>query len=221
VERFYGEYFFRLRVIWRIVRKAIFNNDERKRLTKEAREYLALRSKRKKFVAAHKAAAKPRPRPQVRATDPRMTHEHARLRLKTWSFAVGRSVQQRLWEFLPEARHAASLATPLEYITVLFHPWVALGVLLMIVWMLSRMALLSWADLSYVLPVTAVGYVLVAIVGKVLLNERITMQALGRNRADRGGRGAGQRRQRSPDQGGAGGPMKWLLWHHRGGHHGG
>jgi hypothetical protein len=44
-------------VIWRIVRKAIFNGDERRRLTKEAREYLALRSKRKKFVAAHKAAA--------------------------------------------------------------------------------------------------------------------------------------------------------------------
>jgi len=69
-----------------------------------------------------------------------------------------------------------ALATPLAYITVLFHPWVALGVLLMIVWMLSRMALLSWADLSYVLPVTAVGYVLVAILGKVLLNEQITMQ---------------------------------------------
>ena len=55
VERFYGEYFFRPRVIWRIVRKAIFNNDERRRLTKEAREYMALRSKRKKFVASEKA----------------------------------------------------------------------------------------------------------------------------------------------------------------------
>ena len=57
VERFYGEYFFRPRVIWRIVKKAVFNGDERRRLTKEAREYLALRSKRKKFVAEHKAAA--------------------------------------------------------------------------------------------------------------------------------------------------------------------
>ena len=59
VERFYGEYFFRPRVIWRIVRKAIFNNDERRRLTKEAREYMALRSKRKKFVADN--TAKPAP----------------------------------------------------------------------------------------------------------------------------------------------------------------
>jgi len=54
VERFYGEYYFRPRVAWRVVRKAIFDSGERKRLTKEAREYLALRSKRKKFVAAQR-----------------------------------------------------------------------------------------------------------------------------------------------------------------------
>ena len=50
VERFYGEYYFRPRAAWRIVRKAIFDNAERKRLYKEAREYLALRRKRKRFV---------------------------------------------------------------------------------------------------------------------------------------------------------------------------
>src|SRR3954454_23471131 len=70
----------------------------------------------------------------------------------------------------------AELATPVEYITVLFRPWVALGVLLLIVWTLSRMALLSWADLSYVLPVTSIGYVLVALVGRVLLHEEISIQ---------------------------------------------
>jgi hypothetical protein len=37
-----------------VVRKAIVNRDT-KRLYKEAREYLALRSKRKKFVAQQKA----------------------------------------------------------------------------------------------------------------------------------------------------------------------
>ena len=36
------------------------------------------------------------------------------------------------------------------------------------------MTLLSWADLSYVLPVTAIGYVLVALVGRALLNEQIS-----------------------------------------------
>jgi hypothetical protein len=55
VEQFYGEYFFRPRVIWRIVRKAIFDGDERKRLYGEARQYLELRTKRKKTVAAARA----------------------------------------------------------------------------------------------------------------------------------------------------------------------
>jgi len=59
VERFYGEYYFRPRVVWRVVRKAIFNNAERRRLTKEAREYMALRSKRKKFIADERQAAAP------------------------------------------------------------------------------------------------------------------------------------------------------------------
>jgi uncharacterized membrane protein len=40
--------------------------------------------------------------------------------------------------------------------------------------MLSNMALLSWADLSYVLPVTAIGYVLVAFAGIVFLGERVS-----------------------------------------------
>src|SRR6202795_1447080 len=57
VERFYGEYYFRPRVIWRVVRKAIFNTADRKRLTKEAREYMALRAKRKKFVTEHRQSA--------------------------------------------------------------------------------------------------------------------------------------------------------------------
>ena len=55
VERFYDEYYFRPKAAWRVVRKAIINNDV-PRLYKEAREYLALRTKRKKFVKDQKAA---------------------------------------------------------------------------------------------------------------------------------------------------------------------
>jgi drug/metabolite transporter (DMT)-like permease len=68
----------------------------------------------------------------------------------------------------------AVLNTPLEYVTMLFQPWVTLGVLLLVVWQLSRMALLSWADLSYVLPVTSIGYVIVALIGRVFLHESIS-----------------------------------------------
>jgi radical SAM superfamily enzyme YgiQ (UPF0313 family) len=50
VERFYGEYYFRPKVAFRLVSKALFDNNDRKRLYKEAKEYLALRSKRRQYV---------------------------------------------------------------------------------------------------------------------------------------------------------------------------
>jgi len=71
-------------------------------------------------------------------------------------------------------QQAASLGSPLSYILAIFQPLVALGIALLIVWMLSRMALLSWADLSFVLPVTALGYVLSAVLGRVFLEEQIS-----------------------------------------------
>ncbi|MFN0166867.1 MAG: EamA family transporter [Bryobacteraceae bacterium] len=63
---------------------------------------------------------------------------------------------------------------PLDYITSIFHPAVFAGVVLLSLWMLSHMALLSFADLSYVLPVTSVGYVLAALAGKWFLGEIIS-----------------------------------------------
>src|SRR4051812_18205399 len=69
---------------------------------------------------------------------------------------------------------AAVFDSPLGYISALFNPWVAAGVCLLILWMLSQMLLLSWADLSYVLPVTSVGYVLAAVAGRLFLNEQIS-----------------------------------------------
>ena len=54
-------------------------------------------------------------------------------------------------------------------------PLVALGVSLLILWTVSRMTLMSWADLSYILPVTAIGYVLSALAGKLFLAEHISL----------------------------------------------
>ncbi len=64
--------------------------------------------------------------------------------------------------------------SPLPYVQALFNPWVAVGVSLLIVWLLSHMALLSWADLSYVLPVTSIAYVLAAVVGRLFLHEQVS-----------------------------------------------
>jgi len=65
-------------------------------------------------------------------------------------------------------------ASPWGFITAIFQPQVFMGIVLLILWLLSRMAMLSWADLTYVLPVTAVGYVISAILGRMFLNEQIT-----------------------------------------------
>src|SRR6516162_613613 len=50
VNRFYDSYYFRPRVAWRIVRKAIWDAQERNRLYKEAVEYLRLRSERWRYA---------------------------------------------------------------------------------------------------------------------------------------------------------------------------
>jgi drug/metabolite transporter (DMT)-like permease len=75
---------------------------------------------------------------------------------------------------LARGMHGRTTTTALDYILTIFTPWVMLGVSLLIVWLLSRMALLSWADLSYVLPVTALGYVGSALIGRFFLDEKIT-----------------------------------------------
>ena len=66
--------------------------------------------------------------------------------------------------------------SPLPYIRLIFTPWVLLGTTLLILWLLSRMTLLGWADLSYVLPVTSIAYVFSAVLGKVFFGEQVTWQ---------------------------------------------
>ena len=66
--------------------------------------------------------------------------------------------------------------SPFEYIRLIFTPWVLLGTVLLILWLLSRMTLLGWADLSYVLPMTSIAYVLTAVLGKVFFAEQVTWQ---------------------------------------------
>ena len=50
VHRFYDEYYFRPKAVFRILKKAAFNNVERRRLYKEARTFLKTRAMRHKWV---------------------------------------------------------------------------------------------------------------------------------------------------------------------------
>jgi uncharacterized membrane protein len=62
---------------------------------------------------------------------------------------------------------------PLTYLQALANPFVATGIGMLILALLTRMALLSVADLSFVLPLTAVGYIISALLGKVFLAEDV------------------------------------------------
>ena len=102
---------------------------------------------------------------------------HARLIWKTRLFAVIVIVTNTLGNvcIARGMKHLAVPAhSPVGLIRALFTPWVALGVVLLIIWLLSRIAFLSWADLSYVLPVTSLGYAANALMGHFLLGEHIT-----------------------------------------------
>jgi bacterial/archaeal transporter family protein len=67
-------------------------------------------------------------------------------------------------------------ASPLDYVKAFANPWTIVGICILAVWMLSDLALLSRADLSFVLPVTASAYVLVAIMGHFVLNDPISWE---------------------------------------------
>jgi drug/metabolite transporter (DMT)-like permease len=71
---------------------------------------------------------------------------------------------------------AISLAHPLSLIGAVFTPWIAIGILLLIGFFASYLTALSWADLTYVLPATAFGNVIVALFARFWLNEPISMQ---------------------------------------------
>jgi len=76
-----------------------------------------------------------------------------------------------------KAQTVAAASTGLmTYVRAFFSPMVLLGVSLLIIWLLSRMALMSWADLSFVLPITSIGYVISAMMGKFFLAEQVSSQ---------------------------------------------
>jgi len=55
------------------------------------------------------------------------------------------------------------------------NPYVALGILLLLAFIVLNMTALSWADLTYVLPATSMGYVLLALSARFILHEQVSL----------------------------------------------
>ena len=54
------------------------------------------------------------------------------------------------------------------------NPWVAIGIFFLLAFFATYTNALSWADLTYVMPATALGYVLLALVARFVLHEHIS-----------------------------------------------
>lgn len=67
-----------------------------------------------------------------------------------------------------------SLAHPAELIHAVFSPWVAAGIIFLIGFFASYLTALSWADLTYVLPASSLGYVIMTILARVWLHEHVS-----------------------------------------------
>ena len=69
-----------------------------------------------------------------------------------------------------------TLDHPLSLVSAVFTPWIAVGIAMLIGFFASYLTALSWADLTYVLPATAFGNVIVALLSKFWLHEAISWQ---------------------------------------------
>jgi len=59
-------------------------------------------------------------------------------------------------------------------ILAVLNPWVAVGIVLLLAFFATYMTALSWADLTYVLPATSLGYVILALVARFVLHEHVS-----------------------------------------------
>jgi drug/metabolite transporter (DMT)-like permease len=71
---------------------------------------------------------------------------------------------------------AIGLAHPGALIAAVFTPWIAAGIALLIAFFASYLTALSWADLTFVLPATAFGNVIVALLARFWLREPISLE---------------------------------------------
>lgn len=68
------------------------------------------------------------------------------------------------------------LSHPSTLIAAVFTPWIALGIALLLAFFASYLTALSWADLTFVLPATAFGNVIVALFARFWLHETISLE---------------------------------------------
>ena len=70
---------------------------------------------------------------------------------------------------------AVSVSSLYQLVPAIFNPWVSIGILFLLGFFISYATALSFADLTYVIPATSFGYVLIALMSQFLLDENVTV----------------------------------------------
>ncbi len=100
--------------------------------------------------------------------------------LKTWSvlfFFLALKAAGNSWMALGMKQVPERMSLdPSLYLHAMLNPFVAMGIVALVLSLLTRMALFSLADLSFVLPVTAIGYVIAVFIGRLFLHETVSGQ---------------------------------------------
>jgi len=91
--------------------------------------------------------------------------------LVVFSNSVGNLLMGFAMERMPDFSRTPFLSYVLFVCTNI---WLLLGVVLMIVYMIAQLSMFSWADLSYVLPVTASTYIFSALLSRFFLHETVS-----------------------------------------------
>lgn len=69
-----------------------------------------------------------------------------------------------------------SVAHPMTLLAAVFTPWIVAGIVLLIGFFSSYLNALSWADLTFVMPATALGNVIVELLSRFWLHETVSVE---------------------------------------------
>ncbi len=92
--------------------------------------------------------------------------------------ALSAAIGESLLSFGRRRYGSMNLAEPSHWLvlvsSVVRNPYIFLGVVFLGVFFFLYLAALSWADLSFVLPLTAVSYLVAALLAKFFLREEVS-----------------------------------------------
>jgi drug/metabolite transporter (DMT)-like permease len=87
----------------------------------------------------------------------------------TGNVLLGKGMRQ-----IGELRSYSSAALITFFRSAFASPWIWLGIACLLLFLVSYMIVLSWADYSFVMPVSAITYGVAALMGHWLLGEFVT-----------------------------------------------